>query len=95
MIKNGYCGYTEGNSGNCSKDIRGSVSFTHLKLLKSCIGQSKHACWNRAEKLCTTFCMHCGNCHFISFSPVHNDCSWFSYCSKLKDHIKEFKTIFL
>ena len=61
----GYCAPTL-EPGDCARGIKGGWNSTAL-------GIADFAG-------CAARCRGCARCHYVSFSPLHEDCSWFHTC---------------
>jgi hypothetical protein len=49
-----------------------------------CPSSSHGAWWSRGLTGCLVGCERCKQCHFISFSPSDQDCSWFRDCPSVQ-----------
>jgi hypothetical protein len=51
--------------------------------------------WTRAVAQCTTACLACEQCHYISVSLQFRDCSWYRHCqlAQLHDDIGPFRSM--
>ena len=49
-----------------------------------CPSSSHGAWWSRGLTGCPVGCERCKQCHFISFSPSDQDCSWFRDCPSVQ-----------
>ena len=61
-------------------------------LLKSCPSYSHGGWWSHSLASCLAGCERCQQCHFISFSPSDQDCSWFRNCPKVQkgEDVKDY-----
>ena len=48
-----------------------------------CSDRRRQGTWEGTRQLqhCLDRCKNCSRCHYVSFSAVHGDCSWFRTCS--------------
>ena len=61
----GYCAPTL-EPGDCARGVKGGWNATALGIadLAGCVAR----------------CRGCARCRYVSFSPLHEDCSWFHTC---------------
>ena len=64
----GFCGRTDGNVGTHCKPRDTQGSWQSALSSEQCIQQ----------------CLECPQCHYISYSPLDSDCSWYAVCPKLR-----------
>ena len=68
----GLCGATHNRvEFDCERDQKG-----HWQL-----STEQASTYAAAAQACLNLCAHCSGCLWISFSPLHGDCSWFRDCS--------------
>jgi FkbM family methyltransferase len=60
----------------------GFCSVTHDKVGSECLPTDSKGSWSTARRLatCVSKCRACERCHFISYSRLYRDCSWFAEC---------------
>ena len=75
LVKAGFCNATVANKpGNCVAGNHGSWNTTSYGL--------------HTLGACALKCLSCSRCRFVSFSVVHEDCSWYHHCSM--GHLRRF-----
>ena len=80
----GYCDVTNAGASDCTRGTSGAFELPD----EACESMTL------AARSCLAFCATCANCKYISFSPEHADCSWFSTCDtrRLKTAVGYFAT---
>ena len=78
LTYDGYCGETiDGEINDCARDSFGSLGPLQPEHLVN---------WSVAWSVCTTRCLSCSRCRYLTVSLKHADCSWYDKCDL--PHIK-------